>query len=453
MTSTVLVVDDDSSIRRVLRLRLEAEGYRVLSAGDPERALQQVRDHSDVDLALVDLRLGEADGVSLMGELHALQPDLSVVILTAHGTIDSAVDAMQKGACNYVTKPFNNTELLIQIRHCLEKSNLNREVNRLRQQVARHFGFDKIIGRSAAILQVLDQVAKAARSDAAVFIQGESGTGKELIANTLHLNSQRRHGPFVAINCAAIPENLLESELFGYEKGAFTGANRRTPGHLERAHGGSFFMDEITEMPMTMQAKFLRVLQEKEVTPLGGGKTVTVDVRFIASSNRIIEELVKDGMFREDLFYRIHVIAIALPPLRDRREDIPLLADYFLKKFALQADKAISGFTPEAMQKLMIHAWPGNVRELENTIEGAVALATSDRITDELLLRSRERAPDNLKPLKDAKDDFERGYLQDLMDLTRGNVSQAAKLAGKYRADLYALLKKYGISPDDFRQN
>ena len=274
-----------------------------------------------------------------------------------------------------------------------------------------------------------------------------------MIANTLHLVSSRKDSPFVAINCAAIPETLLESELFGYERGAFTGATSAKKGLFAQAHKGSFFLDEISEMPLTMQAKLLRVLQEKEYYPLGGGKPVKVDTRFIACSNKNLEKAVSEGEFREDLFYRIHVIPIKLPPLRERKEDIPLLAKHFLKKNTQKTRNKIRGISSAALQKLLLYSWPGNVRELENTIECAVAMSPKDIITEELILQTHNLEKGRLKLLKDAKEDFEKDYLVQLIELTQGNVSQAAKLAGKYRADLYELLKKHALNPSDFRPN
>jgi two-component system response regulator GlrR len=301
--------------------------------------------------------------------------------------------------------------------------------------------------------EVIEQVAQAAETDSNVYIEGESGTGKELIAKTLHLASSRRNRAFVAINCAAIPETLLESELFGYEKGAFTGANAAKRGLLARAHKGTFLLDEIAEMPLAMQAKLLRVLQEREFYPLGGGKTIRVDIRLISTSNKNIKNEVEKGNFRQDLFYRIHVIRIRLPSLQERREDILPLADHFLKKFSKQMGKELKGFTPVALQKLLLHSWPGNVRELENTIESAVVMAEQDVMIEDFMLEARDPVQESLKPLKAAKEDFERKYLVQLIEFTRGNVSQAAKLAGKYRADLYELLRKYRIDPADFRKD
>jgi two-component system response regulator GlrR len=448
----ILVIDDDPSILKVIRMRLEASGYRAITVTEAQSAVGRAKQEV-LDLALVDLKLNGKDGIELMEELHRINPEMPVIILTAYGTIQSAVAAMKKGASGYLTKPFDHTELLLQTKNCLQRSRLTREVKNLKKIVRQRYGFENIITRSRCMENALDQVAQAAGSDSNVYIEGESGTGKELIAKTLHLAGARKDGPFVAINCAAIPETLIESELFGYHKGAFTGASQDKRGLFSQSDGGTIFLDEISEMPLSMQAKFLRVMQEREYYPVGAQETIRVEARFIASSNKNLEAEVKNGVFREDLFFRIHVIVIQLPPLRNRKEDIPLLADYFLKKYATQTRKDIKSFSPAAMHKLMLHEWPGNVRELENTVECAVALATQDLISEALILPARGEAQDRLRPLKDAKENFEKNYLTRLIELTGGNVSQAAKLAGKYRADLYDLLKKYDIQPADYRKS
>jgi len=447
----ILVVDDDPSILKVIKMRLEAEGYEITTSLQAETALDLAKDEI-FDFALVDLRLNGKSGIDLMEHLHQIHPDMPIIILTAYGTIKSAVTAMKKGAYSYLTKPFEYEELLLQTKNCLERRRLTQEVKNLKNMVKERYGFQNIIAKSVAMEKVLEQVARAADSDSNVCVEGESGTGKELVAKSLHLASSRKDGPFVAINCAAIPETLMESELFGYQKGAFTDAYKNKQGLFLQANEGTFFLDEISEMSPAMQAKFLRVLQEKEFYPLGGGKTIKVDTRFIASSNKNIEEEVKKGHFREDLFYRIHVIVIQLPPLRNRKEDIILLADHFLNKYVRETQKDIVGFSPEAIQKLMLHEWPGNVRELENTVEGAVALSTQNIISDELILPTLSFEDTGLKPFKNAKENFEKNYLIQLIELTHGNVSQAAKLAGKYRADLYDLLKKHNIKPEDYRK-
>jgi len=447
----ILVVDDDRNLLEVIKLRLETENYQVATAADAEVALAKARNEG-FDLALVDLKLIGRNGIELMGDLHQMDPELPIIILTAHGTIKSAVEAMSKGAFSYLTKPFDYRELLLQTQKCLEKRKLSREVKKLRSIVEEKYGFDNIIGKSEKMKRVMMQVAQAAKSDSVVYITGESGTGKELIARNLQMASSRADGPFIAINCAAIPENLLESELFGYRKGAFTDAHQNKMGLFAQAHGGTFFLDEISEMSLNMQAKLLRVLEEKTVQPLGARTPVKVDARILAASNKNLEEEVQKGNFREDLFYRIHVIVIQLPPLRERKEDIPLLAGHFLEKYAKQTGKKITGFSSSASQKLLRHRWPGNVRELENTIESAVALVDKNVITEDLILQTRLIADEGLKSLKDAKEDFEKNYLLQLITLTAGNVTEAAKLAGKYRADLYDLLKKYHLNPADFRK-
>lgn len=449
--SKILVVDDDFSILQVIKMRMELNNYQVTTADSTTKALASARDE-EFDAALVDLKLNGDSGIDLMEDLHKINPEIPIIILTAHGTIRSAVEAMKKGAHSYLTKPFEHRELVLQMKNCLEHSRLSKEVRRLKNIVAETYGFENIIGQSDKLKHVLKQVSQAAESNSLVYISGESGTGKELIAKNLHLASARKKGPFVAINCAAIPENLLESELFGYEKGAFTGAELHKQGLFTKAHGGTFFLDEIAEMPLNMQAKLLRVLEEKTVYPLGGNKPIKVDARILAASNKNLREEVEKGHFREDLFYRIHVIVINLPPLRERREDIPLLAEYFLKKYAGEMQKKISGLSHSASQKLLRYDWPGNVRELENAIESAVAMAVEKVITDDLILPTRQIGFIDLKSLKSAKRDFEKDYLVQLIQLTRGNVSKAAKLAGKYRADFYELLKKYKLDPADFRK-
>jgi two-component system response regulator GlrR len=447
----ILVVDDDINILKVIKLRLEAEGYQVTTAGKAQTALKLVNE-AVFDFALVDLKLNGVNGIELMETLHQRNPEMPVIILTAYGTIKSAVEAMRKGAYSYLTKPFNYDELLLQTKKCLEKTKLSKEVKSLRKMVKDRYGFDNIIGRSGKMEKVLEQVAKAADSDSTIYIEGESGTGKELIAKTLHLASSRADKQFVAINCAAIPEMLFESELFGYEKGAFTGAIQNKEGLFSQAQGGTFFLDEISEMPLPMQVKLLRVMQEKEFFPVGGRKTIKMDIRFIASSNKNLKDEMTKGNFREDLFYRIHVIEIQLPPLRERQGDIPVLSHYFLDKLSKDMNKNITGFSTTALQKLMLHTWPGNVRELQNTIESAITMANEDIISDDLILPTLSSEVNDLKPLKDAKENFEKNYLLQLIELTEGNMAQAARLAGKYRADLYELLKKYGLKPSTFRK-
>ena len=447
----ILVVDDDRNILQVIQMRLESEGYHVTKATGTDKALK-LAEQEPFDLAMIDLKLDDQDGIQLMQNIHHIIPDLPVIILTAHGTIKSAVDAIKKGAYSYLTKPFDGHELLIQINKCLETSKLSKEVKQLQRLVKERYGFDNIIGRSEKMKKVFEQVTLAAATDSNVYIEGKSGTGKELIAKTLHVASERKDAPFIALNCAAIPENLMESELFGYEKGAFTGADKSKKGLIAEASFGTFFLDEISEMPLAMQVKVLRVLEEKEFYPVGGRQTEKMNARIIAASNKNLEQEVKNGRFREDLYYRIHVIPIKLPTLNERKEDIPILSRHFLKKYSEEMGKKVTAFSPDAMQKLISYPWPGNIRELENTIECAMAMAKRNIITEDLILQTQNINPESLKSFKDAKENFEKNYLIQLFELTKGNVSQAAQLAGKYRADVYELIKKYNIKLDNFRE-
>ncbi len=449
---TILVVDDDVSILKVLQMRLESEHYNVVAASEIREAKERIAEGS-FDIALLDLKLDGGNGIDLMKSLRDVDPDVPVIILTAYGTIESAVEAMKEGAYSYLTKPFDYRELLVQIRNGIEKSKLSREVKRLRSMIKADFEGQNIIGHSEALKRVFEAVALAAETDSNVFISGESGTGKGLVARALHQLSERKDKPFVPINCAAIPATLLESELFGFEKGAFTGAFANKKGLFVQADKGIIFLDEISEIPLAMQGKLLKALEEKEFYPLGAHRTVKVDVRIISASNKDIEKEVEKGAFRSDLFYRIHVIPIKVPPLRDRKEDIPILVEYFLDKVAGKLKKPVKALSSAALQKLMIYSWPGNVRELENMIECAVVMSTEEIISEELIiLPDQEPGQHAFKPLKESKQDFEKRYLVQLMKISRGNVSQASKLAGKYRADLYELLEKHHINPLDFRQ-
>jgi len=448
----LLIVDDDRNLLELMKMRLESSGYEVTTAPDEDEAKAAV-DGQAFDLAILDLQLVYQDGITLMEELHRVRPGMPVIILTAHGSIESAVEAMKRGAFTYLTKPFDARELILHVERALENRKLASEVDRLKGLLSERYDFKNIVARSEAMQTVLETVSRIARTESTVFVRGESGTGKELIARAIHLASDRSGKPFVAINCAALPETLLESELFGHEKGSFTGAVRASRGLFVQAHEGTIFLDEIGDMPLSIQAKFLRVLQERQFYPVGGEQPVDVDVRVIVATNKNIEEQIKKNQFREDLYYRIHVIPVELPPLRDRKDDIPILADHFLKKFSEQMNKKIKGLTPSAMQRLMLYDWPGNVRELENTIEYAAVMAEHDVIAEDLIPLEKCTPEEAIMPLKEARESFEKRYLIRLLELTRGNVSSAAALAGKYRADLYNLLKKYVINPSNFKKD
>jgi two-component system response regulator GlrR len=448
----ILVVDDDKNLLELLRMKLESEQYAVTAAVSEGEAIQAVKDQI-FDLALVDLQLIHRDGISLMEDLHAINPEMPVLILTGHGSIESAVEAMKKGAYGYITKPFEFQDLRLQIGRALENRRLTSEIRRLKELLEERYDFPNVVGKSGKMQRVLEVVSRIAKTDSTVYIYGESGTGKELIAKATHLASERKNEAFIAVNCAALPEPLLESELFGYERGAFTGAVRNRKGLFTQAHGGTLFLDEIGDMPVSIQAKLLRVIQERQFFPLGSETPLEVDIRLIVATNKDLEEWVKQGLFREDLFYRIHVIPVELPPLRERKEDIPALVDHFVKKFGQQMRKDVKGLTPEAMQKLMLYDWPGNVRELENAIEYAVAMTQQDLITDDLILRAKGVvSQEPLRPLRAARDAFEKSYLIYLLETCEGNVTRAAKLAGKHRADLYDLLKKHQLNVSDFKK-
>ncbi|HZC67637.1 MAG TPA: sigma-54 dependent transcriptional regulator [Nitrospirales bacterium] len=447
----ILVVDDDEGLLRLLTMRLSAMGFNVTTCMTGEEALA-VAKREVFDLALTDLRLPDRDGLSVLEELRLIHPDLPVLLLTAHGSIPSAVEAMQKGAFGYLTKPFDDKELKVTLEKALAEQRMGREIQRLKLLVKELYGLENVPARSPKMQALLEQVARVAESDATICLAGETGTGKEIIARVIHCNSQRARGSFIAINCAAIPEALFESELFGHVKGAFTGAQSTKRGLFQIAEGGTLFLDEIGEMPLNLQVKLLRAIQEREVLAVGAERPTKVNVRIITSTNKDLSAAVRAGTFREDLFYRIQVFPITVPPLRERRDDIPLLAQYFLQQSARRMHKEIRGFLPAAMQKLMLYSWPGNVRELENSIEKAVVLSSQDMITPDLLPSVMESTEGQVKPLTEAKEEFERNYLKEVLQLTGGNISRAAQIADRYRADFYKLLKKHGLHPGDAKE-
>jgi two-component system response regulator GlrR len=416
----ILVVDDDKNLVELIQMGLELAGYEAITATDEKEAINKVQEQA-FDLAVVDLQLVQKDGLSLMEDIHRIIPHMPVIILTGYGSIENAVEAMKRGAYSYLTKPFESQELLFQIQKAIENRQLFSEIERLKGLLEEKYSFTNIIAKSAKMQNVLEAVSRIAKTESSVLLLGESGTGKDLIAKAIHLAGERKDKPFVAINCAALPEALLESNLFGHEKGAFSGAIRDSRGLFLQAHGGTIFLDEIGDMPPSIQAKILRVLEEKQFRPVGSEKLVEVNVRIIVATNKNLEEQVKLGLFREDLYYRIHVIPILLPPLREKKEDIPSLVELFIKKASLQMKKEIKGLTPQAMQKLMLYDWPGNVRELENVVEYAAAMTDKEFITENLLLQTKGIiSQEPVKPLKEAKDAFEKSYLIYLLEIAKG---------------------------------
>ncbi len=453
--SRILLVDDDKNILEVIKMRLELLGYKVVTVSNPRDALKIFKDQSrEIGLLLSDQRMDEMSGKELMEECLKIDPGLQTIIFTAYGTIDQAVEAVKAGAFSYVTKPINHEDLALKIEKALERRELLGRVAYLEHLVERHFQFADIVGNSPQIKAVFKQIIQVAPIDSTITIYGESGTGKELVANAIHFHSRRCKGPFVAVNCAAIPETLLEDELFGHVKGAYTNAVSNKDGFFRQAHKGTLFLDEVGEMGKAMQAKLLRVIENGEIRPVGGNCAQKVDVRLIVATNRNLGKMVEDGRFREDLYYRIHVVPINIPPLRERPDDILLLMQYFFKKCGAKMGKDITRIEGDVIEAFLAHSWPGNVRELKNIVEYLVAISTGSTITASMLantaLVSASLASQKL-PLKDAKDQFIKKYLEDLFRITKGNISQAAKYAGYYRADFYKLFKKYGLDPNDYR--
>ncbi len=443
----ILLVDDDLGLLRLLSLRLEAAGFEVLPVDSGETALVRLPGFRP-DLLITDLRMGGMDGLALFEQVHRRHPFLPVIILTAHGTIPDAVQATKRGVFSYLTKPFESRELLDQIRQALDQSQTNATLSGSsddRQWRA------AIITRNAAMEDLLARAYRVAGGDASVFIEGESGTGKELLAKAIHRASPRAAGPFIAVNCGAIPENLLESELFGHRRGAFTGAVQDHQGLFVSANGGTLFLDEIGDMPLPLQVKLLRVLQEREVRPVGAPRLIPVNVRIVSATHRTLEEEMKAGRFREDLYYRLNVVTLSLPPLNQRRDDIPLLAEYFRDLLARRYRKAINGFSREAIEALMSADCTGNVRQLYNVVEQAVALSPGPQIQAGLLQDAIKDRVDDIVPFADARRQFELEYLVGLLQMTRGNVTQAARLAGRNRTEFYKLLHRHALDPTQYK--
>jgi DNA-binding NtrC family response regulator len=451
----ILVVDDKDAMRNMLTETLREEGYRVDSADDGKKALDLVRNKS-YDLVLTDLKMPSADGLEVLSGIKEIDDETSVIVMTAFGTIEDAVNAMKKGAYDFITKPFDTDHLCVLVSRALENRRLVAENTLLREELLTGSGLNSIIGKNEKMMELAGLIQKVAKSDASVLLQGESGTGKELFARAIHLLSLRKAGPYIAINCAAIPHELLENELFGSEKGAFTGAHARKMGKFEIANGGTVFLDEIGDMDISLQAKLLRVLQLKNFERLGGTKTVDVDVRVIAASNMDLNELIAQKRFREDLYYRLSVFPLMIPPLRDRRDDIPALCDYFAEKYCRDMKKPLKSLTREAAGLLEKYHWPGNVRELENTIERAVILAEGKKIGPEHLAIRLQRSDEiqlregaGLKEIGAmAQMRAEKATILRVLKQVRGNKRKCAQILKIDYTTLFDKIKKYGLEEE-----
>jgi two-component system response regulator GlrR len=443
----ILLVDDDPSLLRLLGIRLSAAGYQIESANSAKMALGILKTFHP-QLVVSDLRMEGMDGMALFEKIRQHAPNLPVIIMTAHGTIPDAINATKQGVFSFLTKPFESQELLstvqeairLQPQNSANKTNENTDMWR-----------EKIISRSAVMSSLLQQTYQVAQSDFSLLIHSPSGTGKELLAKAVHLASKRYDNKFTAINCAAIPEQLLESELFGHCKGAFTGADKNHQGLFQSTDGGTLFLDEVGDMPMSFQVKLLRALQEKEVRPVGSTQSIKVDVRIIAATHKNLQQAIIDKSFREDLYYRLNVVELTLPALVERREDIPLLAQHFLSLAIENTSHKINGFSQEAMEILIRADWPGNIRQLQNVVEQCVALSTETLISESLINNALRTQSAKLPSFQEAREQFERDYLAKLLKTTEGNVSQAAKIAQRNRTEFYKLLKKHHLNAESFR--
>ena len=456
----ILIVEDDRNTLSGLVEILEAEGYEVKGVDSGQKALRLV-ERERFDILLTDLKMPEIDGMELYNQTLVMAPEMKTVVMTAYSSVKDAVDAMKRGVYEYLTKPLNLDELFVILKKAVEEQGLRRENEELKDQLHGSYRFESIIGKSAAMQQVFKTIMKVAKSQATILIRGESGTGKELVARAIHYNSPRGNGPMVEISCAAFPETLLESELFGYEKGAFTGADSRKKGRFEIAHGGTIFLDEIGDVSASVQTKLLRVLQEKEINRLGSNDAIKVDVRVITATNRDLELALNNGLFREDLYYRLNVIPVLLPPLRERHEDIPLLIDHFIKRYSKMNNKAVLGIAPEALEFCISYHWPGNVRELENAIENAVVLGEGEEVLPEHLpvTVTMRKAASDMEAQANANDFFlasgasyrekmeaaEKLVLEEAIQRADGNKSEAAKQLGISLRTMRYKIQKYKL--------
>ena len=460
---TILVVDDDRSTRRLIEVICRKQPYRLIFAENGRKALDCLTEKKErLDLVLSDVMMPLMGGEDLLAAVKKQAPHLPVVLMTSYGSIDSAVRFLRAGAKDYITKPLHKEVLLHRIQTVLGANQLAAEVGQLKKELDRHKGLVHIVGRSSALIGMLKKLPAIAKTDASVVVYGESGTGKELIAHAIHSMSRRSDRQIVAMNCGALPENLLETELFGYRKGAFTDATQDRDGIVKEADGGSLFLDEIGEISLKMQVKLLRFLQQKEYKPVGSSRVLHADVRFISATNRDLLAEMRKGAFREDLYYRLNIIPIRLPALRERLGDIPLLADHFLRRFAQKMEKPALQFHPDSMEKLMAYSWPGNIRELENKILQVIVMSDRELITPDLIVLPRSIEEDenrnfmtqNVGLFKEEKAQmvrrFEKNYLSTMLSLHHGNISQAANASGMDRKNFWQKMKKYGLVSRDF---
>ena len=446
----VLLVDDDADLLHLITVRLKANAYDVCAVDSGQKALSQLTTFKP-HIVVTDLKMSAMDGMALFSQIQLRNVSLPVIVLTAHGTIPDAVEATQKGVFSFLVKPFKADILLGNIEKALQHSH-----GMSGQDSSRNTDngwCEDIITHSPVMEALLQQTRAAAKSDVSILIQSQTGTGKELLASAIHKASPRHDKPFMALNCAAIPETLIESELFGHAAGSFTGANKEHPGLFQAANGGTVFLDEVGDMPVSAQAKLLRVLEQHEVRPVGSTRTLPIDVRIVAATHHDLEKKVADGTFREDLYYRLNVITLVLPPLSERREDILLLANHFCRQLSAKHGRSVTGFAPEAAEMLATAPWPGNVRQLYNVVEQCVVLSTSNIVSRSLVERSLRFKPESLQTLNEAKEQFERDYLLRLLNLTEGNIALASRLADRNRSEFYNLLKRHGLEPQQFRKS
>jgi len=458
----ILVVDDDPNILRIIKHNLEKEGYTVLTAGSGEECLDKIKTEP-INLVLLDVRLPDMSGIEALQRIKHLQYEFPVIMITAYGTVETAVEAMKLGAYDFISKPFNTEELKVSVRNALDTQNLKKEVSSLKSQLKQRYAFANITGNSRKMQEVYRMINRVIQSDINVLIRGETGTGKELVARAIHYNSRKSNHPFVEVNCSAIPETLLEEELFGHERGAFTDAKRQKIGLLELANDGTLFLDEIGCMNLNIQAKLLRAIEEKRFKRLGGTKDIEVSARIVAATNKNLEAAIKDGSFREDLYYRLNVVSIELPPLRERGDDILLLVRHFIERYNRQYNRKVKGFSPQAEELLMAYNWPGNVRELKNMIERAILLSDKDIIApdDIPMIKAKVKKTTETEEAKITIDvlrkgtplyEIEKRIITEILRITHGNKSEAARMLKISRPRLDRKIEKYDLYTYSRRQ-